>query len=98
MENNEEKIDLLPELKDIQEMIMRYNITHPDGCFIFRFVGFKSSGKICPDCGGNDCICEYDERKSEFGIFGDIETVRTMLEELRDIAEDNKNEDGFVVV
>ena len=71
---------LLPELKDIKEMVMRYNATHPEGCFILRFVGYKDSDDICPDC-GKKCMCTYDERKSDIGIYGDIETVRDMLNE-----------------
>lgn len=94
----ENEINIIPELKDIKEMVMRYHAVHRDGCFVFRFVGFKSTGEVCPDCGGKDCLCEYDERKSELGIFGDIETVRKMLEELRDIAEDEKDKDDFVIV
>jgi hypothetical protein len=93
MEHNQQ---LLPELKDINEMILRYNATHPDGCFLFRFVGYKDTDEVCPDC-GEKCMCAYDERKSDLGIYGDIETVRDMINELRDIAEDNQ-EDGFVCV
>jgi hypothetical protein len=95
MENNETQ--LLPELKDIREMILRYNVTHPEGCFIFRFVGYKDVDEICPDC-GEKCMCEIDERKSDIGAFGDIETVRAMLNELREVVEDNKTTDGFVVI
>jgi hypothetical protein len=94
---NEVDPNLSPELKDIKEMVMRYNVTHPQGCFIFRFVGYKSTEEICPDC-GEKCDCTYDENKSDFGICGDIETVREMLNELRDISEDCKDEDGVVIV
>jgi hypothetical protein len=96
MENKEP--DLLPELVDIKNRVKAYNLAHPDGCFVFRFVGYKKSGEQCPDCGGDDCMCEYDESKSELGIFGDIETVRNMLNELRDIAEDNVTRQGMVIV
>ena len=95
MENN--KPQLICELNDIKEMIMRYNAVHPEGCFVFRFVGFKNSDEICEEC-GEKCMCDYDERKSTFGICGDIETVRNMLNELRDISEDCQDEDGTVIV
>lgn len=85
------------ELKDIQEMVMRYNAVHPLGCFLFSFVGYKDSDEICPDY-GEKCMCEFDENKSALGICGDIETIRKMLEESRDIAEDVKDEDGIVIV
>ena len=96
MEDKEEA--LFPELVDIKNRIMAYNISHPEGCFIFRFVGFKDSKEICPDCGKDDCLVEIDENKSDFGICGDIETVRLMLNELREIAEECKDEDGMVIV
>jgi len=92
-----EQNNLMPELKDIREMILRYNAIHPEGCFIFRFVGYKDSDEVCSEC-GEKCMCEYDENRSELGIFGDIETVRNMINELRDIAEDNQDEDGMVIV
>ena len=94
MENNEQR---LPELTDIINRIMAFNIVHPEGCFLFRFIGYKDSDEICPDC-GKKCLCEYDEQKSALGICGDIETVRGMINELREVAEDNKTTDGVVIV
>ena len=92
-ENNEQ--NMLPELIDIRNRILAYNMVHPEGCFIFRFVGFKDSEETCEEC-GEKCMCEYNEKTSDLGIHGDIETVREMLNELRDIAEDCVDEDGFV--
>lgn len=92
-ENNEQ--NLLPELIDIRNRILAYNTVHPEGCFIFRFVGYKDSEEVCEEC-GEKCMCEYNERKSDLGICGDIETIRNILNELRDIAEEFKDEDGFV--
>lgn len=92
-----ENENLLPELIDIKNRIMAYNAVNPQACFIFRFVGYKDSDEICPDC-GEKCMCEYNERTSDLGICGDIETIRAMLNELRDIAEDCKDEDGTVIV
>ena len=86
----------LPELNDIKEMIQRYNAVHPQGCFIYRFVGYKESDEVCDEC-EEKCGC-FDSEKSDLGICGDIETIRLMLNELRDIAEDCKDEDGTVIV
>jgi len=94
MENNDKR---LPELTDIINRIMAFNIVHPEGCFLFRFVGYKDSDEICPDC-GKQCMCEFDEGKSALGICGDIITVREMLNELREVAEDNIDENGVVIV
>ena len=64
----------MPELKDLLEIITRYNITHKDGCFVFRFVGWKKDQEHkCVDCGES---CEtYDDDKSLMGAYGDKETV-----------------------
>ena len=88
--------NLLPELVDIKNRIMAYNAVHPEGCFLFSFIGYKKSDEVCEDC-GELCSC-IDEKKSDLGICGDIETIRLMLNELRDIAEDCKDEDGTVIV
>lgn len=93
----QENNNLMPELKDIKNRILAYNAIHPEGCFVFRFVGYKDSDEVCEEC-GEKCMCELDNNKSEFGIFGDIETVRKMLNELRDMAEDCQDEDGMVII
>ncbi|MEK6880095.1 MAG: hypothetical protein AABY22_10825 [Nanoarchaeota archaeon] len=86
MENEEQEISC--ELKDVVEMVYRYNASHPEGCFIFRFVGFEEDkDHTCEECGEN-CSMKYSDKHSLLGIHGDIETVRNMLNELRDIAED----------
>jgi hypothetical protein len=88
-------INKIPELKDIEEMVCRYNGAHKEGIFIFQFLGFKKDpNHQCEDCGDN---CDViDETKSLIGIHGDIESIRTLLNELRDIAEDNIDEEGFI--
>lgn len=96
MNNEEPEVELSCELKDIMEMICRYNTSHPMGAFVFRFVGFEEDKEhVCEECGEN-CSMKYSDKHSMFGIHGDIETVRTMLEELRNIAEDEKDEEGWV--
>jgi len=87
----------LPELQDILQRIYAYNTVHKDGCFIFNFVGFKKSPtEKCVDC--NEPCDIYDEEKSIMGAHGDLETLRKMLNALREIIEDNKDEDGFVSI
>lgn len=89
----EEKIQ--PELRDIMEMIYRYNATNKEAFFIFRFVGFKKDPtQKCTDCG--DYCDVYDEESSALGAFGDKEMLRTMMNELRDAIEDEADEDGYV--
>ena len=86
-----------PELKDIVEMINRYNATNVEGYFVFRFVGFsKDKTHKCEDC-GEECS-EYDDTKSLIGAYGYLEDLRMMINELRDVVEDNINEDGFICV
>lgn len=93
----DENKNLQPELQDIINRIMAYNVTHKEGCFVFRFVGYKDDKEtICEDCG--ECCETYDENKSLLGLHGDLETVREMLNELRDVAEDCVDEDGFVSI
>ncbi len=88
-------IDKMPELKDIVEMICRYNAVHKEGYFVFRFVGFnKDPNHKCIDC-GDDCD-QYDDTKSLIGIHGHLGDLREMLNELRDVIEDNIDENGFV--
>jgi len=87
--------NLLCELKDLLEMIHRYNATHPAGAFIYNFIGFKKiKGSKCDCCEGE--VDEIDENKSTGGAFGDIEDIRYLCNMIRDIAEDVKDEDGHV--
>lgn len=93
-----EQEKLIPELKDIREMIYRYNTIHKEGCFIFDFVGFKKDPTHkCIDC-GEDCDM-VDNEKSLQGLYGDKETLRMMLNNLRDLLEDyecEEGEEGFI--
>lgn len=94
MENNL-KSEIYPELKDIIQAIKRYNLLHPSGCFLFNFVGWKKNEKdICPDCGKP--VEEYDTDKSTIGGHGELEILREMSCELRDLIEDSVDEDGLV--
>jgi len=92
MENNEQQIQ--PELADIYNRIKAFNITNPDAIFIFGFIGFKKSDEPCEDCGG-DCSC-IDDKKTLLGCHGDLDSVRALLNDLRDNVEDNCDKRGFV--
>lgn len=81
------------ELKTIIECIKRYNIVHPEGMFVYHFVGWKKSEEICEEC-GDHCSC-VDENRSMIGAYGDLETLRMMTNDLRNIIEDSQ-EEGFV--
>jgi hypothetical protein len=89
--------NLSPELKDILEMIRRYSVSHNQGCFMFSFVGFKKDQEsVCEEC-GDFCDC-VDDSKSRIGAYGDIETLRIMCNEMRDMIEDEVDEDGYINV
>lgn len=88
--------NLSPELKDILEMIHRYNASHKEGCFLYSFVGFKKDPEHkCIDCGNDNDI--IDDNKSRIGAYGDLYVLRNLLEELRNLIED-EHEEGFVNV
>ena len=85
----------MTELKDIVQSIYRYNALHKQGQFIFRFVGYKKDKEHqCIECGDN-CDC-YDDSKSLIGAYGNLEDLRAMLNDLRDIIEDIVDENDFV--
>ena len=90
-----ERNDMTPELKDIVEMVKRYNISNRQGCFLFSFVGFdKDMENTCDECG--DHSDKISDSKTLSGACGDLQTLREMLNFMRDAVEDNINEEGFV--
>lgn len=97
MENSEGVNKLSCELRDILEMIKRYNISHKEGCFLYSFVGWEPDMENkCEQCG--DFCSKFCDEKSTLGAYGDLETLRTMIESLRCIIEEdaNTNEEKFV--
>lgn len=92
MEENKEP-ELMCELKDILEMIHRFNAVCKTGCFIFNFVGFKDADTTC-ECGEDHM--EFDDSKAIFGAMGDIQTLRELCQMNRDLIEDGKDNEGFV--
>lgn len=91
----EEKKKYFPELADILNRINAFNVCHPEGRFVYAFIGFKKDeGEVCEECGDYcDCI---DETKTVLGAFGFIDELRALSNDLRDNIEDNMDEEGFV--
>lgn len=84
-----EENTMFPELQDILNRIQAFNATHPEGRFVYAFLGFKKDPtQKCVECGG-DCDC-IDESKTSFGAFGYIDEVRALVNDLRDNIEDNR--------
>jgi hypothetical protein len=92
--NGTEKIQ--PEIKDIIEAIRRYLAVNNGVCFIGSFTAFECK---CKDCSksGEDEIGIKDDASTMFA-FGDLESLRCELNGLRDMVEDEVDEDGFVSV
>jgi hypothetical protein len=91
-----EENNLSPELKDIIENIRRYCASNKNEViFVYGFLGFKKDPEHkCVDC-GDDCDQISDE-KSTLGAYGELDSVRMLLNDLRDMIEGEKDEDGFV--
>ena len=98
-DDQEKEVELIPELQDIINRIKAYNVVHPDGEFVYCFMGYKTQeNEVCPDCGEKDCILHPDETKSMIGGFGSVQTLRRMTNDLRDMIEETKDEDDWVDV
>ena len=97
MADKKETNEQMCELKDIVLAIHRYNATHREGLFLYSIVGFKKDPKHkCVDCG--DYCDIVDDNKSLLGAYGNLEALRCMCCEMRDMIEDEADEDGFVNV
>ena len=83
-----------PELQDIKQAIRKYAALNPECTIVFGTVSLKDSEETCEDCGGN---CEeINEVRSGLGAIGQLENLRFMLYELRNLIEDNIDEEGYV--
>lgn len=91
-----EQNNLMPELKDLIETIHRFNVLHPEGRFIYAFIGFKKDEEnVCEEC-GDFCDC-IDLNKTIAGGFGYLDELRCLSNDLRNNIEDNVDEEeGFV--
>ena len=84
------------ELQDLLLAVKRYlTVNHQNVTFIYSFIAYKKDEESsCIDCGEQ---CErVDNEKSTIGMFGDLGELRKSLEMLRDMAEDEMDENGFV--
>ena len=85
-----------PEMQDLILAIKRYTIANKNNvAFIGCFTGYNKD--TCKECNQND-VDLIDDSKSNLFIYGDIEELRNILNDLRDICEDEKDEDGFVSI
>jgi hypothetical protein len=86
-----------PELKDFMEILHRYIAINKDVGFVWAFVSFEKDGTHkCIDC-GEDCD-KVKENASRIGAYGDLGLLRDLTNDLRDLIEDEVDEDGFVNV
>lgn len=85
-----------PELKDIIEMIYRYCASNKNNViFVYGFLGFKKDPEHkCVDC-GDDCE-QISDDISTLGAYGDIYSLRGLLNDLRDMVEGEKDSEDFV--
>jgi len=91
-----EEHNISPELKDIIEMIYRYCASNKNNViFVYGFLGFKKDPEHkCVDCGDNCDVVSED--KSTLGAYGHLLDLRGLVNDLRDMIEDEIDEDGFV--
>jgi len=87
----DEKTPLQCELRDLMEMIRRFIAANNDKvCFVGNFVAFDTKGKNKGDFLNTKDGCNI------MVSYGQIDTLRTMLNDLRDAVEDEADEDGEV--
>lgn len=80
------------ELKDIKQAIKKYHALNSESTIVFGFITLKD---ICEDCGENHCQ-EVNYDKSSLGAIGHIYDLRFLLNSIRDLCEDDVDEEGFV--
>ncbi len=85
-----------PELKDITEMISRYIAANKNNVyFVGGFVSLKKDKEHkCEEC-GEDCEA-INEDGTQLYAYGHLEDLRSLLNGLRDMAEDECDKKGFV--
>lgn len=83
------------EMKDLTEMIHRFAAANGQNvCFVGSFMAFKP---VCDECLEKGADPVKDEASRVFA-FGDLEALRAMINELRDMIEDTADEDNWVSV
>ena len=83
-----------PEINDIMQAIQKYLAVNKSVYFIGSFMALECR---CKDC-SKTCEDEINikEEASRMFAFGDLEALRNELNLLRDIIEDEVDDDGFV--
>ncbi len=83
------------ELQDIINAIERYTEVHKNQvCFVASFVAFKEvPGTICPECKEE---CDHDIAEDRMLAYGNKEGLRAVLNDLRDMIEDESDSEDFV--
>jgi len=83
------------ELQDIIDAIERYTEANKNNvCFVASFVAFKEvPGTICPECKEE---CDHDIAEDRMLAYGNKEALRATLNELRDLVEDESDDEDFV--
>lgn len=86
-----------PELKDITEMIGRYIASNKGKvAFVGHFVCFDAKGEC--ECCGEHGEGFVNEDKSKLIAYGDVGLLRQLINDLRDVIEDESDKDGFVKI
>ena len=83
------------EMKDLTEMIYRFVAANNQNvCFVGSFMAFKP---ICDECLEKGADPVKDEASRMFA-YGNKEALRALINELRDMIEDEADEEDFVSV
>lgn len=95
MNNIPDDNEISKELQDIIDAIERYTETNKNQvCFVVSFVAFKEvPGTICPECKEE---CDHDVAEDRMLAYGNKEGLRAVLNDLRDMIEDESDDDDFV--
>jgi hypothetical protein len=83
------------ELKDIKQAIKKYHALNSESTIVFGFITLKDTKEVCEDCGENHCQ-DVDFDKSSIGAVGHVYDLRFLLNNIRDLCEDDLDEEGFV--
>ena len=92
--NEKNKYQTQPEINDIMQAIQKYLAVNNAVYFIGSFMALECKCKDCSTTGEDEINIKEDA--SRMFAFGDLEALRNELNLLRDIIEDEVDEDGFV--
>jgi len=96
-EHNEKNKDKTqPEINGIIESIHRYIAVNKGVCFVGSFMAYECRCKDCSKSGEDEI--DIKEDASRIFAFGDLESLRGELNFLRDLIEDEVDQEGFVSI